>query len=827
MEKKCKVKGSASGSGKDMHLDNLFLGLNENGEVVLWKPIKSKSFQDIKYALIEFKDKLESSGHELNTILVSNCCESRALYQEIFPEVPVKMGITHAIKAVTDTLPRENPDTMAFAHKLLQIFSSSSTEQQRTEETTSPLEIEANLDFLLTNWRTRLLEPTMVACDHLRYHIRKGCLSGIPPGEGTEKIDNLHRYLQKSFLSRITVTTPDMAFAIITCILYAWNCKKQCKNLFKGKKVIPIMPIEAQELKPKQNTIDSDHSKIDFKGLTDKGIEPLVIECTQQNNSAVVTSMLVITADVVEYMFIRLLHIQDLINAFKDKCQKSFGVSDFPIFSSNGGISPYEKLISESSEQEKNTEVLYKNLSEYGLEIDKVPGDGNCLFRSIVLQVQRLAQYCPELEKYLELIGMGKTQEEDTTKLRELFVTELQNNFAGYKEWINITNINLEQDLSNFSEDGFFASDIGDLCIKLSLFLLFLSMLLIITQHLGTMIVLKVGLPCTATCFCRNCGNGKPQEEPEETIEEETPRKRIRKGYQIKVEPEKWPTMSEWTEQELEILRYIREKKIDSKKIRLIPTQIAEHGVNTVHRSNLKKSWHPQTIRNVERVWKAEQKATAETKKIEQLQRELLEERAREDMQRHAVEQGISKKKSDRLEWMYATPGQVDREQYLLGKTIDKHVDPLANDDKETNNVPGASFSSDANANTPVDLAAKVRDDPLFLIKKKEEEKKKEFLHNPLKMKHLRQMLQENLDKSTKKKEKKRKKDKKEKRRKAKKYEESSDERQKHRKRKHDSDMKVESFSSDATASVSDRIKRNINSLQRTTAALDTFLVRK
>lgn len=42
-------------------------------------------------------------------------------------------------------------------------------------------------------------------------------------------------------------------------------------------------------------------------------------------------------------------------------------------------------------------------------------------------------------------------------------------------------------------------------------------------------------------------------------------------------------------------------------------------------------------------MWKAEQKASAEAKKIEQLQRELMEERAREDMQRHAVEQGISK----------------------------------------------------------------------------------------------------------------------------------------------------------------------------------------
>uniref|UniRef100_A0A8C0BBP1 CBF1-interacting co-repressor CIR N-terminal domain-containing protein n=1 Tax=Buteo japonicus TaxID=224669 RepID=A0A8C0BBP1_9AVES len=37
---------------------------------------------------------------------------------------------------------------------------------------------------------------------------------------------------------------------------------------------------------------------------------------------------------------------------------------------------------------------------------------------------------------------------------------------------------------------------------------------------------------------------------------------------------------------------------------------------------NLKKSWHPQTLRNVEKVWKAEQKHEAERKKIEELQRE-------------------------------------------------------------------------------------------------------------------------------------------------------------------------------------------------------------
>ena len=57
----------------------------------------------------------------------------------------------------------------------------------------------------------------------------------------------------------------------------------------------------------------------------------------------------------------------------------------------------------------------------------------------------------------------------------------------------------------------------------------------------------------------------------------------------------------------------------------------------------MKKSWHPQTLHNIEKVWKAEQKAEAEAKKIEQLRRELDEERQREEMQRYAIDQGIAK----------------------------------------------------------------------------------------------------------------------------------------------------------------------------------------
>lgn len=42
------------------------------------------------------------------------------------------------------------------------------------------------------------------------------------------------------------------------------------------------------------------------------------------------------------------------------------------------------------------------------------------------------------------------------------------------------------------------------------------------------------------------------------------------------------------------------------------------------------------------------------------------------------------RKKGERLDWMYAAAaGQVDRELYLLGKAVDKAVDPMAQDDEE------------------------------------------------------------------------------------------------------------------------------------------------
>ncbi|XP_077574212.1 pre-mRNA-splicing factor CWC25 homolog [Stigmatopora nigra] len=176
---------------------------------------------------------------------------------------------------------------------------------------------------------------------------------------------------------------------------------------------------------------------------------------------------------------------------------------------------------------------------------------------------------------------------------------------------------------------------------------------------------------------------------------------------------------------------------------------------------NLKKSWHPQTMKNIERVWKAEQKHESECKKIEELQKELKEERAREEITRYAEETGAIKKKDDRLDWMYQGPSnQVSRDEYLMGRAIDKQItdqyeEPESGPSAETGLLPGSIFGPVATA-SGMDVAAKIREDPLFEIRKREEAKKREVLTNPVKMKKIKEMLRQNLDKKKKRKKEKR-----------------------------------------------------------------------
>jgi len=155
---------------------------------------------------------------------------------------------------------------------------------------------------------------------------------------------------------------------------------------------------------------------------------------------------------------------------------------------------------------------------------------------------------------------------------------------------------------------------------------------------------------------------------------------------------------------------------------------------------NMKKSWHPLLIKNQERVWKEEQKALEEQKKLNQLKKEKEEERQLQEL-RQIQESAGGRKGQERLDWMYAAgPNQSssakaqELEDYLLGKKrIDSlieqgtSIEKLSVDSKEI-----FSSISNPNANNYRDTQSKIREDPLFLIKKTEQANIKSIVSNPL-----------------------------------------------------------------------------------------------
>jgi hypothetical protein len=175
---------------------------------------------------------------------------------------------------------------------------------------------------------------------------------------------------------------------------------------------------------------------------------------------------------------------------------------------------------------------------------------------------------------------------------------------------------------------------------------------------------------------------------------------------------------------------------------------------------NLKKSWHPVLMSNQRRVWEEEKKALDERKRTEQRIKELKEERAKEEIQQK-LEAAGSRKRVDRVEWMYQGPssGQVgtteEMEGYLLGKrridglikgTEHKKLEKQASED---------SFMALQHANTVRDTAAKIREDPMLAIKKQEQAAYEAMMNDPIKRRQLLAVIGGNEEKTTKSKEKK------------------------------------------------------------------------
>ena len=119
-------------------------------------------------------------------------------------------------------------------------------EDERTLSTPEPTTLENNLDNFLTRWKKILqdnnLTKTLSEIENLRARVRKGCLSGLKPGEGTECNESLHNTLI-SLVHSVTTDDPELVIAILTLFFYGINSKRKGKKHSGNTKVIPFIPI--------------------------------------------------------------------------------------------------------------------------------------------------------------------------------------------------------------------------------------------------------------------------------------------------------------------------------------------------------------------------------------------------------------------------------------------------------------------------------------------------------------------------------------------------------------------------------------------------------
>ncbi|PKI47552.1 pre-mRNA-splicing factor CWC25 homolog [Punica granatum] len=172
-----------------------------------------------------------------------------------------------------------------------------------------------------------------------------------------------------------------------------------------------------------------------------------------------------------------------------------------------------------------------------------------------------------------------------------------------------------------------------------------------------------------------------------------------------------------------------------------------------------KKGWHTGSLRNIENVWKAEQKHEEEQKKLEELRKQIQEERERNEFRLLQEQAGIVPRQ-ERLDFLYDSGLAVGKgsSEGVLFKSLDKG-DALSEaaassssaQQASASGVPGALFEDKSNSAN--DAWRKLHSDPLLLIRKREQEALARIKNNPVQMAMIRKSAGEKEDKDDGKKE--------------------------------------------------------------------------
>ncbi|KAL2920626.1 Pre-mRNA-splicing factor CWC25-like protein [Bienertia sinuspersici] len=162
-----------------------------------------------------------------------------------------------------------------------------------------------------------------------------------------------------------------------------------------------------------------------------------------------------------------------------------------------------------------------------------------------------------------------------------------------------------------------------------------------------------------------------------------------------------------------------------------------------------KKGWHTGSLRNIENVWKAEQKHEAEQRKLEELRKQIHEERERDEFRLLQEQAGLTPRQ-ERLEFLYDSGLAVGKPSSEGFKALETPTTTANNssasasaaaDSSSTQSAaPGALFEDKPQSAN--DAWRKLHTDPLLMIRQREQEALARIKNNPVKMAMIRKSVE-------------------------------------------------------------------------------------
>ena len=457
--------------------NQLFIALNERGEVLAWKPTKSTSFSEIEDVLLDVKTRLELADSKLDVICVDDCCRVRNKYQLIFPDVEVKLDVFHACQRVVRTISPTNALYRDILKDFSQIFREDDDQGElRVKSTPKNHKIERNLNTFLERWTnvpsSPLTRSALQEIENLRCHIAKGCLSDIPAGYGTEKNERLHRLLNRSLISGATRISTELAIALLIILLHYHTKKASSSYHLCNNRIKPIIPVDASNDYKEPSSESKSKNAACTSTVQEKGSDQ------PHNASGALDKVIVVMADNIEDVCNEGIARVILKNAYNLKetiektaeqsCSRSFNALDML------GISKMSNVLCiEDNNYEQDPTInshmmnLERQLAGFGLKIDPIQRDGDCAFRSVIREITKRASDNNDMTRHMEVLQLSTLDEDEATfALRQLFVEEVSDDNCSYRSFLTGSKEEIASKANEFRTTGVFDREFGDVVMK-------------------------------------------------------------------------------------------------------------------------------------------------------------------------------------------------------------------------------------------------------------------------------------------------------------------------------------------------------------------------